>query len=65
MGREALALYCEDGDEVTRVEQEYRNRDRQRLDSQTAANDLHAQKDLMFGPDNAMDDDAVSGERGA
>jgi len=54
MGREALALFCVDSEEVGRVEQEYRDRDRQRLDSQTAANDLHAMKDLMFTPDNPI-----------
>jgi len=54
MGREALALFCVDSEEVGRVEQEYRDRDRQRLDSQTAANDLHAKKDLMFTPDNPI-----------
>jgi glutathione-regulated potassium-efflux system protein KefB len=58
MGREALALFCVDSEEVGRVEQEYRQRDRQRLDSQTAANDLHAMQDLMFTPDNPI------GERG-
>jgi len=54
MGREALALFCVDSEEVGRVEQEYRDRDRQRLDSQTAANDLHAMQDLMFTPDNPI-----------
>ena len=54
MGREALGLFCVDEEEAGRVEQEYRDRDRQRLDSQTAANDLHAMKDLMFTPDNPI-----------
>ncbi|HEX8668482.1 MAG TPA: monovalent cation:proton antiporter-2 (CPA2) family protein [Allosphingosinicella sp.] len=56
MGREALGLFCIDAEEVAHVEQEYRDRDRQRLDSQTAANDLHAMKDLMFRPDNPLAD---------
>jgi glutathione-regulated potassium-efflux system protein KefB len=56
MGREALALFCVDAEEVARVEQEYRDRDRQRLDSQTAAGDLHAMKDLMFSPDNPLEE---------
>ena len=54
MGREALGLFCIDDEEAARVEQEYRERDRQRLDSQTAANDLHAMKDLMFTPENQI-----------
>jgi glutathione-regulated potassium-efflux system protein KefB len=54
MGREALGLFCIDEEEAARVEQEYRERDRQRLDSQTAANDLHAMKDLMFTPENQL-----------
>ncbi|HEY0130162.1 MAG TPA: NAD-binding protein, partial [Allosphingosinicella sp.] len=54
MGREALALFCIDADEVDRVEQEYRERDRQRLDSQTASGDIHALKENMFSPDNPL-----------
>ena len=56
MGREALALFCIDEEEVKRVEQEYRDRDRERLDSQTASGDLHSLKDRMFSPDNRMPD---------
>lgn len=54
MGREALALFCVDSAEVDRVEQEYRERDRQRLDSQTASGDIHALKETMFSPDNPL-----------
>jgi glutathione-regulated potassium-efflux system protein KefB len=54
MGREALALFGPDHEEVERIEREYRDRDRQRLDSQTAENDLHAMKELMFRPDNPL-----------
>jgi glutathione-regulated potassium-efflux system protein KefB len=54
MGREALALFCIDAEEVDRVEQEYRERDRRRLDSQTASGDIHAMKENMFGPDNPL-----------
>jgi glutathione-regulated potassium-efflux system protein KefB len=54
MGREALALFCIDSDEVDRVEQEYRERDRQRLDSQTASGDIHAMKETMFSPENPL-----------
>ena len=56
MGREALALFCVDEEEVNRVEQEYRARDRERLDSQTASGDLHAMKDTIFGPENMLAD---------
>jgi len=56
MGREALALFCIDADEVNRVECEYRERDRLRLDSQTASGDLHALASNMFGPDNPLAD---------
>jgi glutathione-regulated potassium-efflux system protein KefB len=54
MGREALAIFCVDAAEVDRVEQEYRDRDRRRLDSQTASGDIHALKESMFGPDNPL-----------
>jgi glutathione-regulated potassium-efflux system protein KefB len=54
MGREALALFCIDAAEVDRVEQEYRNRDRERLDFQSASGDLHALKETMFSPDNPI-----------
>ena len=54
MGREALALFCVDEAEAARVEKEYRERDRQRLDSQTASGDIHALKETMFRPDNPI-----------
>jgi glutathione-regulated potassium-efflux system protein KefB len=54
MGREALALFCVDAEEVDRVERVYRARDRERLDSQTASGDLHAMSETMFGPDNPL-----------
>jgi glutathione-regulated potassium-efflux system protein KefB len=56
MGRAALALFCIDEDEVGRVEAEYRARDRERLDSQTASGDLHALRERMFSPDNPLGD---------
>jgi glutathione-regulated potassium-efflux system protein KefB len=61
MGREALALYCHEPEEVARVEHEYRERDRERLDSQSASGDLHAGKASIFGPDNQLAD-APAGE---
>ena len=54
MGREALGLFCVGEEDVARVEQEYRDRDRERLDEQSRSGDLHAMKDSMFGPDNRM-----------
>ena len=56
MGREALALFCVDAEEVARVESEYRRRDEERLDSQASSGDLHALKEQMFGPDNPLED---------
>ncbi len=54
MGREGLKLFCIGADEVDRVEREYRERDRERLESQTASGDLQALKERMFGPDNPL-----------
>jgi hypothetical protein len=56
MGKEALSLFCIDADEVERVEREYRDRDRARLDGQAASGDLHAMKETMFRPDNPLDE---------
>jgi glutathione-regulated potassium-efflux system protein KefB len=50
MGREALSLFCVDGTEVDRVEEEYRRRDRERLDLQASSGDMHAAKERMFRP---------------
>jgi glutathione-regulated potassium-efflux system protein KefB len=54
MGREALALFCIDSEEVARVEEEYRRRDRERLDIQASSGDLHALKERMFSPQNPL-----------
>jgi voltage-gated potassium channel Kch len=64
MGREALALFCIDAEEVDRVESIYRERDRERLDSQTASGDLHAMSDTMFSPDNPLADRPTEGAQG-
>ena len=63
MGREALTLFCVDGDEVDRVEREYRHRDRERLDIQASSGDLHALKERMFGPDNPLGAEALAAEK--
>ena len=56
MGREALAVLGIGREEAERVESEYRQRDRERLESQAASGDLHAKQHRMFGPDNRLDD---------
>ena len=56
MGREALALFCVDAEEVDRVEAEYRRRDAERLDIQASSGDLHALKERMFRPGNSLPD---------
>jgi glutathione-regulated potassium-efflux system protein KefB len=56
MGREALAQFCVDEEEVNRVECEYRARDQERFDSQTASGDLFALKENMFSPNNPLAD---------
>ncbi|MDB5697784.1 MAG: sodium:proton exchanger, partial [Alphaproteobacteria bacterium] len=55
MGREALRAFDIPEEEVARVEQEYRQRDTERLVGQSASGDLHTLKERMFGPDNALD----------
>lgn len=56
MGRAALTLFCIDEEEVDRVECEYRQRDRERLEIQAASGDIHALKERMFRPDNPLAD---------
>lgn len=56
MGREALRLFCIDDAEVDRVEEEYRRRDRERLEIQKTSGDLQALKERMFRPDNPLAD---------
>ncbi|QAY78865.1 cation:proton antiporter [Sphingosinicella sp. BN140058] len=56
MGREALTAFGFEPDEVSRVEQEYRDRDRERLESQSRSGNLHALRERMFTPDNRLAD---------
>lgn len=56
MGREALRIFCIDDAEVDRVEEEYRRRDRERLEIQKSSGDLQALKERMFRPDNPLAD---------
>ncbi len=55
MGKEALRVFDISDEEVARVEQEYRQRDSERLVGQSQSGDLHTLKERMFGPDNALD----------
>ena len=57
VGREALLKLGISGREVDRVEQEYRQRDSERLERQSATGDLHAAKDRMFRPDRQLPDE--------
>jgi voltage-gated potassium channel Kch len=55
MGREALGAFGVDAEEAARVEQDYRARDLERLDSQTASGDLHSMKDRLYTPEHGME----------
>ena len=56
MGREALLKLGVARREVDRVEGEYRSRDCERLEKQSATGDLHAAKERMFRPDRPLAD---------
>ena len=58
MGRQALAALDVPKRQIDRVEKEYRTRDLERLESQTATGDLHAMKETMFRPGNPLGDEA-------
>ena len=60
MAREAMLNLGVDSEEVSRTENEYRRRDRERLHAQTVTNDLHAKQEVMFTQRNA----AAAGEAG-
>ncbi len=57
MGRAALGRLGIAQREVARVEREYRLRDRDRLVAQSTSGDLHAGKELGFGPGQALEDE--------
>ena len=61
MGRAALKASGIDKPEIDRVDREYRRRDCERLERQSAAGDLHAGDTLSFSADRALPDQ--SGER--
>ena len=61
MGREALLALNVDEEETERVVGEYRERDLNRLERQSASGDIHALRDTMFSPWNPLDDAAEDG----
>ena len=58
MGREVLGVIGLAAAEIDRVEEQYRERDRIRLDKQTRSGDLAAARDLMFAVDRPLGDAA-------
>jgi glutathione-regulated potassium-efflux system protein KefB len=54
MGQRALLHFGVEQADAEQVIAEYRERDRIRLESQSASGDLHAGKESMFGPDNPI-----------
>jgi len=57
MGREALVQLGISEREASRVEQEYRERDEERLTIQSRTGDLHSGKDRMFGVGRPISDE--------
>ena len=64
MGRAALAAAGIRPEEVNRVEREYRRRDCERLERQSATGDLHAGDELAFRDSRPLDDEAPASGRG-
>jgi glutathione-regulated potassium-efflux system protein KefB len=56
MGREALLTLGIDADETERVVTDYRDRDRQRLEVQSSSGDIRALRELIFSPDNQIEE---------
>jgi len=54
MGRAALKAYGISAPEIDRVDREYRMRDCERLERQSATGDLHAGQETSFSPDRAL-----------
>jgi glutathione-regulated potassium-efflux system protein KefB len=57
MGRAALKANGVQSAEIERVDREYRMRDCERLERQSATGDLHAGQGLAFSPEHALPDD--------
>jgi hypothetical protein len=60
MGRAALKSNGIEQAEIDRVEREYRMRDCERLERQSATGDLKAGWETAFGEDRALPDEEVS-----
>jgi len=60
MGRAALKVSGIEPAEIDRVEREYRMRDCERLERQSATGDLHAGQETSFTPDRTLPDEARS-----
>ena len=58
MGRKALKAVGIEPGEVERVDREYRLRDGERLERQSATGDLHAGEERSFRPNHALPDEA-------
>ena len=58
MGRAALKAYGIEPAEIDRVDREYRMRDCERLERQSATGDLHAGEETSFRPDRALPEPA-------
>jgi voltage-gated potassium channel Kch len=63
MGRAALKASGIDGSEVDRVEREYRGRDCERLERQSATGDIRAGWERAFAPGRALPDEEVENPR--
>ena len=61
MGRKALKAVGVAGEEIDRVDGEYRLRDCERLERQSATGDLHAGEERSFAPDRSLPDEADPG----
>ena len=57
MGRAALKASGIDKHEIDRVDREYRMRDCERLERQSATGDMHAGSDSAFSADRALPDE--------
>jgi hypothetical protein len=57
MGRKALRAVGIEPQEVDRVDREYRLRDCERLERQTATGDMHAGQERSFGADRSLPDE--------
>jgi monovalent cation:proton antiporter-2 (CPA2) family protein len=58
MGRRALKAVGLEAGEIDRVDSEYRLRDCERLERQSATGDLHAGEERSFGPERSLPDEA-------